>query len=111
MIGILLQSLKGKETFGKTETTQRPLRKAGCRQKGCVFLNIKKETAHGPQQTYCRSHIYGQINKIISIKQDSVQHRLFQKLSCCQDEEEMWTRPLSLVSVEILSHVSQGCLH
>lgn len=22
---------------------------------------------------------------------DSVQHRLFQKLSCCQDEEEMWT--------------------
>lgn len=63
IIGILLQSLKGKDTFGKTETTQRPLRKAGCRQKGCVFLNIKKETAHGPRQTHCRSHIYGQINK------------------------------------------------
>lgn len=91
IIRILPQSLKGKETFGKTETAQRPLRKAGCRQNGCMFLNIKKDTAHGPQQTYCRSHIYGQINKIISINMDSVQHRLFQKLSCCQDEEEMWT--------------------
>lgn len=37
-------------------------------------------------------HIFmAKLIKIISIKQDSVEHRLFQKLSCCQDEEEMWT--------------------
>lgn len=75
-----------------------------------MSFNVKKETAHTPWQTHCRLHFYGRINKMLSMNQDSVQHRLFQKLSCCQDEEETQPGLLPWVSVEILSHISQGCL-